>query len=95
MKRSIEINTSEISKRIKDVGDRLLGNHIELSASLKRGRLWITCLVCECQWAVVDEEQPSSGRDRFELKLTTDVDRYCDEGATNYFDSDGIVTRRM
>ncbi len=94
MKRSNEINTSEISERIKAAANRLLGHHVGLSAIFEHSRLGITCLECGGRWAVVDAEGPHS-RQGLDLMLTTDGDGYCEGGATNYFDSNGNVTKRI
>lgn len=89
-----EISTSEISASIKATAERLLGHHVGLSAILDHGRLGITCLVCGGRWESVEAERPRSGDD-LDLMLTTDGDGYCEEGATDYFDSNGEVTQRI
>jgi hypothetical protein len=89
-----EISTSEISERIKATAERLLGHHVGLSATLDHGRLGITCLVCGGRWAVVDAEGPRS-HDGLDLMLIRDGDGYCEEGATDYLDRNGIVTQRI
>jgi hypothetical protein len=94
MKRSNEINTSEISERIKAAANRLLGHHVGLVAIFEQGRLGISCLECGGRWTVVDAEGLDS-RHGLDLILTIDGDGYCEEGATNYFDSNGMVTHRI
>ncbi len=89
-----EISTSEIVERIKATAERLLGHHVDLSATLDRGRLGITCLVCGGRWEFVEAEGPRSEGD-LDLMLIADGDGYCGEGATNYFDSNGKVTQRI
>lgn len=89
-----KISTSEISERIRATAGRLLGHHVGLSATLDNGHLGIACLVCGGRWAVVDEEAPHSGNG-LELMLITDGDRYCEEGATDYLDSNGRVIQRI
>ncbi len=94
MKRLNEINTSEISERIKAAANRVLGHHVRLLAIFEHDRLGITCLVCGGRWSVVDAEGPRSGHG-LKLMLTADGDRYCEEGATDYFDSNGRVVQRI
>jgi hypothetical protein len=89
-----EISTSEISERIKATAELLLGHHVGLLATFDHGRLGITCLVCGGRWGFVEAEGPRSGDD-LDLMLTTDGDGYCEEGATDYFDSNGKVTQRI
>jgi hypothetical protein len=89
-----EISTSEIVERIKATAERLLGHHVDLSAILDHGRSGTACLVCGGRWEFVEAEGPSSGGD-LDLILTEDGDSYCEEGATNYFDSNGKVTQRI
>jgi hypothetical protein len=94
MKRLNEISTSEINETIKATVDRLLGHHVGLSAILDHGRLGITCLVCAGRWAAVDVEGPRTC-DGLDLMLIRDGDGYCEEGATDYLDSNGRVVQRI
>jgi hypothetical protein len=94
MKRLNEINTTEISERIKSVANRLLGHHVELVAIFERTLLGITCLECGGRWTVLDAEGLDTRRD-LDLELAANGDGYCEEGATNYFDSNGMVTHRI
>jgi len=93
MKRQDNFGTLRISEQINAAADRLLGHHVDLVAVFRRSRLGITCLVCGGRWAVMDTDRSSSS-DNLKLRLTTDGDGYCEEGATNYFDSNGRITRR-
>lgn len=90
-----KISTSEISERIRATAGGLLGHHVGLSATLDNGHLGIACLVCGGRWAVVGEEAPHCGNGLLELMLITDGDRYCEEGATDYLDSNGRVIERI
>jgi hypothetical protein len=92
MRRLNQISTSEISQRINATTNRLLGHHVGLSAIFEHSRLGVSCLVCGGRWTVV--EGPCSG-DGLELMLTTHGDGYCEEGATDYFDSSGKVMQRI
>lgn len=94
MKRSNESNMSKNSERTKAAANQQLGHHVGLVAIFEQGGLGISCLGCGGQWTVVDAEglQPRHG---LELVLTIDGDGYCEEGATNYFDSNGMVTHRI
>lgn len=94
MKRSNEVNTSEISERIKDAANRLLGHHARLVATFEQGQLGITCRECGGQWTIADSQGRGS-RHCLDLMPTADGDGYCEEGATNYFDSNGLVTHRL
>jgi hypothetical protein len=94
MKRSNEINTSEISEHIKAAANRLLGHHARLVATFEQGRVGITCLECGGQWTVADAEGTDS-RHGLDLTPTNNGDGYCEEGATSYFDSHGVVTHRL
>lgn len=94
MKRSSEINVSDVSERIKAVANLLLGHHVGLVAAFGRGRLEITCLECEGQWTLAGAEGADTSHG-LDLTPTTNGDGYCEEGATNYFDSNGIVTHRL
>ena len=87
-------NTPEINERIKAVMDRLLTAHVALSPAFKHNRWWIICHECGARWAVVHRAPPGSA-EGLDLELVTDGDGYCEEGATNYFDSEGNVTKRM
>ena len=94
MKRSNETSTSEISERVEVAANRLLGHHVRLVATFEQGRLVITCLECDGQWTVADAKGTGS-RHGLDLTPTTNGDGYCEEGATNYFDSNGVVTHRL
>jgi hypothetical protein len=94
MKRSNEINMSEISERIKAAANRQLGHHVRLVATFEQRRLGIACLECGGGWTVAGAEG-ADHRHGLNLTPTTSGDGYCEEGATNYFDSSGIVTHRL
>lgn len=93
MKRLNDINTSEISARIK-ASNRPLGHHVGLLAIFEHGRLGVSCQVCGGRWMVMDGNEQRSGP-CLDLMMTTDGDGYCEEGATNYFDSEGTVQQRI
>jgi hypothetical protein len=94
MKRLEEINAFEITERVKAAANRLLGHHVGIVAILGQGRLGLTCLECGGQWTAADAGGTAS-RHCLVLTSTTNGDGYCEEGATNYFDSNGIVTNRL
>jgi hypothetical protein len=94
MKRSNEINASEISELIRSAANRLLGHHVGLVATSGQARRGIACLECGGQWMVVEAKGMNS-RHGLDLMPTTNGDGYCEEGATNYFDSNGMVTHRV
>jgi len=93
MKRRDNFGTLRISEQINAAADRLLGHHVDLVAVFQHSRVGITCVVCGGRWAVLDADRSSSS-DNLNLRLTTDGDGYCEEGATNYFDSNGHIMRR-
>jgi hypothetical protein len=86
-------NTPEIITGIKAAADSLLDAHVDLALVFQHGRWGVACFVCGGRWAVVDAE--SGPRVGIDVRMVADGDGYCENGATNYFNSEGNVTKRM
>ncbi|MCU1270812.1 MAG: hypothetical protein JWN74_2106 [Acidobacteriaceae bacterium] len=74
-----ELNVKEC---IKSITGSELSSHIELAVVSEGGRRWVVCSVCGGRWSV-KFSQVDAG------------DGYCEQGATNYYKSDGKLLRRV